>query len=345
MTYNEKLDHCLKLAIEGKSSESEVLLKSLHSEQPEDPRVIFNLGWHDFRHGDLKSGFEKMVYGRHLNVFGSKPPLTNKPIWRGESLDNKIILFNGEGGYGDQIINIRFAKYFHDKGAKVVVSCSKELFSLFRGIAWIHQLVEMNSAFGVDCDYWVPSMHAAFILDLNYDDLWNGSYITNIKRRNLQTDKVKIGLRWAGNPKFEHEQHRKFDPNYLLSLSNIPNTQFYSLQKDDSLVSLPDHIIDLQNDLTNWVDTAEIISDLDLVISSCTSVAHLSASIGKTTWIALPILPYYVWAEPGNKSKWYGDNVTLYRQEEYGTWDQPFKKMQQDLYLFCESKFSILNIK
>lgn len=334
MTYDEKLDYSLELAISGKVEESEKILKELHIKNAKDPRVLFNLGWHDFRNGDLKSAFEKMVYGRHLGVFGSKNPGIPKPIWKNEELKTKTILFNSEGGYGDQIINLRFVKKFNELGAKVVLSCSSQLFNLFKDIPWIHQLVSLESAGGVYCDYWVPAMHAPHLLNLSYDDLWFGPYLESKRKFNLRKDKLKIGLRWAGNPKFEHEQHRRFNPSIMLGLCDMFEADFYSLQKDDNLVdNLPQNVTDMQYYMNDWTDTASIISELDLVITSCTSIAHLAASMGKMTWVVVPALPYYIWSQPGNKSKWYGDNVTLYKQITYGEWESPFKSIENDLRL------------
>ena len=83
-------------------------------------------------------------------------------------------------------------------------------------------------------------------------------------------------------------------------------------------------------DLSTWQKTREEISKCELVISSCTSVAHLAAAMGVQTWIVVPILPYYIWALPGKKTPYY-NSVNLYRQKEYQDWSHPFKYIKQDL--------------
>jgi hypothetical protein len=100
----------------------------------DDPRVRFNLGWYNMQDGRLYEGQKNLEYGRLLNVFGGAKNI-NAPIYDGSSLVGKTLLFHGEGGYGDEIINIRFAKNFHELGAKVIVGCSKELFPLFESIS------------------------------------------------------------------------------------------------------------------------------------------------------------------------------------------------------------------
>jgi len=81
----------------------------------------------------------------------------------------------------------------------------------------------------------------------------------------------------------------------------------------------------------SWEDTAAAIENLDLMITSCTSIAHLSAAMGKRTWIIVPILPYHVWAYGGDHSPWYQRSTKIYRQTTFGNWDAPFAKIEQDL--------------
>ena len=115
----------------------------------------------------------------------------------------------------------------------------------------------------------------------------------------------------------------------LISLHEIPGVTLYSLQRDQDLIAnLP--FQDLKDDMQSWEDTASIVAGLDLVITSCTSVAHLSAALGVETWIIVPVLPYYLWAVPGNKSAWY-DSVKLFRQTKYGDWSEPLNAVRYAL--------------
>ena len=130
----------------------------------------------------------------------------------------------------------------------------------------------------------------------------------------------KIGLRWAGNPRFEHEQHRVFEPDALFKLPG----ELVSLQRDIATENIPDHV--QRPCLDTWLHTKSVIEGLDKVITSCTSVAHLSAAMGKETWIISPVLPYYLWADGKDTSIWYR-NVRLFRQEKFGNWDAPLAKV------------------
>jgi len=313
------LDVALKLAIEGEADWSERILRG----QPaDDPRVAFNLGWHELRHGNLRRGMDMMSAGRMLNVFGSPPLNTPAPIFRGP---NPTILLRSEGGLGDHIINARFATDLAKYG-RVVLTTHPSLVGLLGTIDGVSEVVADTDKELPAHDYWVPAMSAAYVLKLEYPDLSGAPYLRATPR--VFPTGLNVGVRWSGNPKFEHEQHRKFDPSLMLALTEIPGANFYSLQRDDDLLDVP--FTDLRDEMTDWTATASILAGLDLVITSDTSVAHCAAALGVETWVIVPALPYYVWALPGETTPWY-DTVRLYRQTTYGNWDAPFAQIAEDL--------------
>lgn len=318
------LDIALTACINGHPEISEDILRSYQDQ--DDARVIFNLGWHEMRHGRLNKGLSMMDAGRFINVFGL--PRIPGQIWRDEDLTNKTLLFRCENGLGDQIMNFRFAKDFVEKGARVVISCAPELMPLFARHGYI--CIDNGATPYVHYDYWVPAMSAAHILGYDSDNFPGKPYLTaQPKSLYAKGQTLKVGIRWAGNPKFEHEQHRKFDPQPLIDLHEMPQVTLYSLQRDEDLIDgLP--FADLRDQMKTFEDTASILQGLDLVITSCTSVAHLSAALGKETWVLVPVMPYYAWAAPGDKSVWY-DSVRLFRQAEYGKWDAPMKQIREAL--------------
>lgn len=323
------LDMALTACINGHPEISEDILRS----QPEqdDARIIFNLGWHEMRHGNLKKGLQMMDAGRFINVFGL--PRIPGEIWKDQDLTNKTLLFRCENGLGDQIMNFRFAKDFVKKGARVVVSCAPELMPLFARHGFV--CIDNGATPYIHYDYWVPSMSAAHILGYDTDNFPSQFYLdAEPKQLYSKPDTFKVGIRWAGNPKFEHEQHRKFDPQPLIDLHKLDGITLYSLQRDDNLIDgLP--FADLRDQMKTFEDTASIIKGLNLVITSCTSIAHLSAALGVKTWVIVPIMPYYAWAEPKDTSVWY-DSVRLFRQQKYGDWSHPLEEVKSALIQFLK---------
>ena len=315
------LDKALQHCINGEPDKSEEILRTM----PEDPRALFNLGWHDMRHGLLNKGFEGMNIGRQIEVFGNKhlPGVIPRP---NEDISGKHVILKCEGGFGDEIINFRFAKNYRDRGAIVTVAAHSALVPLFAREGYTTAVIQAVENMGVYYDYWVPAMSAAYCLGMEFDDLDGSPYLTRPEVK--KGDKFRVGLKWSGNPEFEHEQHRVFPHEQLFDAVKGHDIEYVSLQRDEGSEFRPDWVKKVH--LHQWTDTVNEIAKCDLVITSCTSIAHCSAALGVETWIVVPIMPYYVWALPGDKSPWY-DSVKLFRQEKYGEWDAPFNNVKAEL--------------
>jgi hypothetical protein len=169
-------------------------------------------------------------------------------------------------------------------------------------------------------------MSAAMVLGLEYKDISGDAYI---KRPEVKkSSKYRIGLRWQGNPQFEHEQYRVFPSHLLFDAVKDVDAEVISLQRDEGAQHKPGWVKEVP--LDHWEQTADAIASCDLVITSCTSVAHLAAAMGVETWIVVPVLPYYLWAPPTNTTVWY-NSVTLFRQTVFGDWHSPFNSISAKL--------------
>ena len=318
------LDLQLSAGLMGNFEEGWRLAQKLEKEEPWNHRAAFNRGWYKMWKGDLLEG-EKLLYrGRIEGVFGNKVPQTPMPMWDGKS--KGTVMLNLEGGLGDQIHGARYAKYIMDRGCDVIIACSGQLAGVLRTIPGVKAIIQHEALFGVVHDFWVPSMSAAMILGLQYEDVNGEAYIP--KPAVEKSNTFKVGLRWQGNPQFEHEQHRIFPSELLFKAVKGVNAEVISLQRDEGSQHRPDWV--KQVSLDHWEETAKAIASCDLVITSCTSVAHLAAAMGVSTWIVVPILPYYLWAPPKNTTVWY-DSVSLFRQTSFGDWTDPFNKISSQL--------------
>ena len=313
------------------------IAQHLEKTMPHNNRVAFNRGWHLLQQGDLQGGLALLDRGRFEKVFGSPALPCGTPIWNQDlGTSGKTILLRSEGGLGDEMINVRFATLLAEQGARVVVAASDGLHSLFSRVKGVAEVVAHKDVCATKHDAWVPAMSAARLLGLTYDTLPGKAYLSadpaHVEKWKgiVNGPGLKIGIRWSGNPQFEHEQYRRFDPAPLIALSKIPGVSVYSLQRDADLRELPPEVTDLKDTLETWEDTAGAIANLDLVITSCTAVAHLAAGMGKETWVIVPILPYYMWALPGERSPWY-ESVRVFRQEAFGDWKVPLEKVFREV--------------
>jgi hypothetical protein len=309
------LDLQLEACLHGEFVKANQISERLLVERPRCNRVKFNAGWHKLYAGDLQQGHKYLDCGREESVFGDSCP-SGQPRWNGEK---GTVLLNMEGGLGDQIKSYRFAQDIQDRGNRVVIACSRELASIF---AEKFITVQHEAAGGVCHDYWLPSMSAIIPLGYEYADLKGEPYID----RTADPVPGRIGVRWSGNPTFEHEQHRFFPADLMFDA--VKGYNCVSLQRDKDAELKPKWME--QAPLDDWQTTRKSISECELVITSCTSIAHLSAAMGIKTLIVVPILPYYLWALPGDKTPYY-DSVTLFRQEQYGDWSAPFKNIKEKL--------------
>ena len=337
------IDQQLRLMIIGEFDKawqiSEMLAQDTTLNQDHRFRANFNRGWFLINQGNFQGGFQLLEYGRALNVYGGPKLNTQKPIWDRSDLKGKIVIINCEGGYGDNIMSARFATEIYNRGGEAIINCDVNLHSLFSRIKGVKKCIADYDVSKTYHDFWIPGFSCSWLFGHTVDNFPNQPFITpnkesvEIWKKLLQTDKkFKVGIRWSGNPKFEHQQFRIFPAELLIDIhKEFPHIQFYSLQRDEDVRELPNEIRDLQHFLISWEDTAACMENLDLVISSCTSVAHLSASMGKPTWVVVPLLPYHVWAYGEDHSPWYQDTTKVYRQEKFTDWNQPFAKIKQDL--------------
>jgi hypothetical protein len=347
----DPLEIALQACLNGRPDVSEDIIKTLDQTLA---HVRFNLGWHRIRHGCLREGLEMLDAGRLLQCYGSAP-LNGKTIFNPakHNIAGKTILLRSEGGYGDEIINARFATEIASRGAKVILSCHPTLMSLLSSVKDVAAVVSTACVNDCHYDYWLPAMSAAHVLGFEFPGFNNAERVISgapylkakpelvDKWRRILKGKIKVGIRWRGNPKFEHHQFRTFDPAPLFALSGVEGVECYSLQRDEGseLLSPESEIADLGPMLTTWDETAAIISNLDLVVTSCTAIAHLAAALGVPTWILVPVMPYYTWVYSskqdgsmfgGDTSPWH-DAVRLFRQEKSGEWDVPFVAVHKAL--------------
>ena len=321
------LDMQLAAGLMGDFKEGLRLANKIEQEEPWNNRAAFNRGWYRMYEGKLLEGEELLFRGRLEKVFGNEPPRSPMPMWDGKS--KGTVLLNLEGGLGDQIHGVRYARDIAKIAGEVIVACSGSLATLFRDIEGVVAVCQNDATYGIVHDFWAPSMSTIQLLGYEYKDISGKPYIN---KPLVEPHKgLRIGLRWQGNPQFEHEQHRLFPAANLFDALDGVDAEFISLQRDEGSQYKPYWVKDVP--LGHWEETRMALASCDLVITSCTSVAHLSGSMGIPTWIVVPVLPYYLWAPPGNTTVWY-DSVKLYRQEVFGDWSAPFNQIKNDLQNF-----------
>jgi ADP-heptose:LPS heptosyltransferase len=145
--------------------------------------------------------------------------------------------------------------------------------------------------------------------------------------------KLRVGLVWSGSTIHKNDHNRSLTLNELLP--HLPKgCEYVSLQKElreiDKEVLAGSGIRHYGEELKDFTDTAALCDLMDVVVSVDTSVAHLSAAMGKTTWILLPYSPDWRWLLDREDSPWY-ESAKLYRQDESKNWGVVLKRVAADL--------------
>ena len=149
-----------------------------------------------------------------------------------------------------------------------------------------------------------------------------------------------VGIAWAGNPNLPNDHIRSVDLQSLTALFATPGVQFFSLQKDlreadAQILAANARVFDAGREFSDFTDTTAAISNMDLVISVDTSVAHLAGALGKAVWVLLPFSPDWRWLLDRSDSPWY-PTARLFRQPGIGDWDSVLAQVREALSAQCQ---------
>lgn len=290
--------------------------------------------------GDYARGWAE--YEWRWRCPGSAPPVVNGPRWDGSPVAGRTILLHWEQGLGDTLQFIRYARHFQREGAKVVVCCQKPLKALLARCQGIDELVAAGEPLP-RFDWWIPLLSVPGILQTTVETVpVEGAYLsadpdlTQYWRRRLdQYPGFRIGIAWQGSRDFHADRQRSMPVAHFEPLARVPGVRLISLQKgygSEQLTELRDRfeVIDFAKELDEttgpFLDTAALISSLDLVISADTSIGHLAGALGAPFWEALCLSPDWRWLLRREDSPWY-PTVRLFRQTKLGEWPEVFQRM------------------
>lgn len=315
-----------------------------------DPNFVnahFDLSTMYLAKGDFKNGWEEYEWRfrkeemiphiiKNKDIF-SKPMFTGK-----ENLEDKTVLLHSEQGFGDSIQFIRFLAEFKKRfPCKVAVKCRDELKELFTCIEEIDILTHRNEP-TPDFDYQLSIMSMPKVLGMkSLKDLPKQSpylFAKEDEEFKLETKKahLNIGICWSASVTGESYEGKVFSLEYFKPFVDSEKITLYSLQvgpenEDIKKFGFEDKIIDWTDKLTDFSKTASLMKELDLVISSDTSVAHLAGALNVPVWIPLQKIPDWRWQNKGDKSPWY-PSAKLFRQKTARQWDSVFQSIYDKIF-------------
>ncbi len=288
--------------------------------------------------GNLREGFELFE-----QRFGSLEPqmsrqrqilatLGDQRRWRGEPINGARLLVWSEEGLGDALMMLRYLPEIRKLGPKTLtVSCPPDFVKIikYHGVAdSVETELSPTLPFDVHCGMMslphllgttldtIPATVPYLVVPDELKEEWG--------RRIAPLPGLKVGLAWAGNPKLPTDALRSIPLRALAPLMDVEGVSFLSLQKGagaEQLAETQFPIINWMMDCADPIDTAALISNLDLVISVDTAVAHLTGALGKKVWLLNRYDTEWRWLLDRADSPWY-PTMKIFRQHTPMDWSR-----------------------
>jgi Tfp pilus assembly protein PilF len=303
-----------------------------------------NLGRALLQLGDFEAGWSNHEWRWQTKDKKFEPRSFSQPPWDGRPLQGKTLLVHAEQGLGDTLQFVRYAPLVRQRGCQVILECQKPLRTLLSRCPGIDQLVTRGNELP-PFDFHVPLLSLPHLLgsragnipvDVPYlfarDDL-----IDHWRDCLNDCAGFKVGICWQGSPTFRDDRQRSFALAHFAALADVPGVQLISLQKGagtEQLAGVGFAVTTLGADLDDangaFMDTAAVMKNLDLVVTSDTAVAHLAGALGVPVWVALAKVPDWRWLLDRDDSPWY-PTMRLFRQATAGEWGWVFRRMAEAL--------------
>ncbi len=344
------------LARQGKWDAALDLYEQALRLKPDYPEAHRNRSFAWLAQGDFERGWPE--YEWRLKCRKHRGMAVRRPRWNGDHLAGKTILLHGEQGLGDSLQFIRFAALVKRFGGPQVLFYSPAPLARLIGSCPGVDGVVTDGYDVPDFDVHAPLMSLPAILgttlatlpktvpylsaDRGTIEKWRPIVDKALVRDDgCQAPRLRIGIAWQGNPLNRVDRWRSYPLAHLAPLAGVPGVALMSLQRGDGTDQLQElagrfSVADLNGDRQSvdddrdFLDTAAVMSQLDLVVTPETAVAHLAGSLGVPVWVALSHISDWRWELERDRSPWY-PTMRLFRQSTARNWDEVFRQMANAL--------------
>jgi tetratricopeptide (TPR) repeat protein len=287
--------------------------------------------------GDFAQGWVEHEWRLRMPAFTGTATRFTDPPWRGaESLAGKTILLRAEQGFGDTLQFSRYAPRVAALGARVVLEVARPLARLLATLDGVTQVIVGGDKMP-PIDHHCPLLSLPLAFGTTLDTIPppaslrpDPAQVAHWQQRLAAVHGRRVGLVWEGSSLKRHPEGRAADRrrsvtlNHFAPLGTIPGNAFVSLQTGGAAAQTAAPpaglaVHDFTSELTDFADTAALISGLDLVITVDTAVAHLAGTLGKPVWILTQFDADWRWLLNRDDSPWY-PSARLFRQASFGDW-------------------------
>jgi len=329
----------IALIEQGNWQDALILCQQAVKIQPKDPTLHYNLAFILLLLGDLRLGFKE--YQWRFLTDNLKGYQTSRPLWAGQNLDGKSIVIWYEQGYGDSIQFVRYAMLLKQMGARVIINVPTPLVELFREyLIEKFEVIDLNQCDIYSYDYHIPVISLAHVLETtletipSYPFYINSPFSDKCQYRFPDTKSYRIGFVWSSSNKTVAPK-KCCSPELFIDLLTLEDIELFSLQLGEDAKQIAPflndaRVKDLGPLIHDFVDTAALITQLDLVITIDTAIVHLAGAMGKPVWVLLPFAPDWRWLLERDDSPWY-PSMRLFRQTQAFDWQGVFQQVKEKL--------------
>ncbi len=327
----------------GRLDEAVISFSQAIAQDPRHADAHLNMGLTFLLNGDFQSGWE--LYEWRWKAKGTNLAIPNfeQKMWMGHSsLENKTILIHGEQGLGDVLQFCRYLPQLKNRGAGVLLAVHHSLRALLETLDGVDAFINKGEALP-PFDFHCPLLSLPLALQTDLDSIPKSpaylradpNKVSEWAMRLGVKTKPRIGVVWSSTSKFKGDAQRSMTFSQFQQALPPSDLQYICLQKeikesDAGSFSERQDVAFFGDQLHDFSDTAALVDNLDLIISTCTSVPHLSGAMGKPTWVLLGHVPDWRWMLHRDDSPWY-PSVKLYRQDASWQWDAVVDRVRQDL--------------
>ncbi|MGE3313864.1 MAG: tetratricopeptide repeat protein [Planctomycetaceae bacterium] len=263
--------------------------------------------------------------------------------WRGERRPDATLLIDTEQGLGDTIQFARFIAQARERIGRVIVRAPSTMRALLLRIDGVDEFSTEDATVPTH-DYRIALLSLPGIFGVTPENVPRHPYLqaergrTEFWRQTLAAVRgLRIGIQWQGNPNQPKDRYRSFPLREFAPLAETSGVNLISLQKGAGSEQLREatfkvsDIGSLLNETDSaFMETAAVISNLDLVITADTSIAHLAGALGVRTWIPVSAVPEWRWLLDREDTPWYR-SARLFRQTTRGKWSDVFRRIREAL--------------
>jgi len=271
--------------------------------------------------------------------------------WRGQPLSaDEPLLILADQGLGDEIM---FASCLPDvarRAPQCIVECEPRLLALFQrsfpGLHFIATQRENDTRWldGQPAPRWqlaagdLPGLFRQSDEDFpNHRGYLQADPVrVTAWRQRLASELgpgLKVGISWRGGLATTRTKARTLQPEHWTPILQQAGVRFVNLQYGqyaEELAALSQlsaqPIQDYPQAIADYDDTAALVGALDLVITVCTAIVHLSGALGRPVWVLTPHAPGWRYTADRHVMPWYPSS-RIFRQSQVGEWATPCQEV------------------